>query len=116
MRTTDVFSSKYLKSTDVKTKPKIAVISHLEIEEVGQDKKKKPVLHFEDGVKPMVANRTNFEELEVAFGDSDEWPGQKVKIYCAPTSYQGKRVDGIRVEPIVPKPAPKDEMDDGVQL
>jgi hypothetical protein len=73
-------------------------------------------LYFEDGVKPMVANRTNFEELEVAFGDSDEWPGQKVKIYCAPTSYQGKRVDGIRVAPIVPKPVLKDELDDEVTI
>jgi hypothetical protein len=116
MRTTDVFSSKYLKSADVKTKPKIAVISHLDIEEVGQDKKKKPVLYFEDGVKPMVANRTNFEELEIAFGDSDEWPGQKVKIYCAATTFGGKRVDGIRVEPIVPKPAPKDDLNDEVMV
>ena len=116
MRASDVFQSNYLKSSDVKVKMKIATISHLETEPVGQDKKEKPVLYFENGVKPMVVNRTNFETLEEAFGDSDEWSGQKVKIFCAPTSYQGKRVDGIRVEPIVPKPALKDELNDEVAL
>jgi hypothetical protein len=116
MRTSDAFPSKYLKSSDVKAKQKIAVISHLETEAVGQDKREKPVLYFEDGVKPMVVNRTNFEELEIAFGDSDEWPGQKVKIYCAATTFQGKRVDGIRVEPIAPKPAPKGDLNDEVPL
>lgn len=43
------------------------------------------------------------------------WPGHKVKVYCAPTTFQGKRVDGIRVEPIVPKPA-RDEMNDEVAI
>jgi hypothetical protein len=116
MRASDAFPSKYLKSTDVKAKQKIATISHLETEAVGQNKEEKPVLHFEDGVKPMVVNRTNFEELEAAFGDSNDWPGHKVKIFCAPTQYQGKRVDGIRVEPIVPKPAPADELNDEINL
>jgi hypothetical protein len=116
MRSTDAFPSKYLKSSDVKAKQKIATISHLETEAVGQDKREKPVLYFEDGVKPIVVNRTNFEELEAAFGDSDEWPGHKVKVYCAPTQYQGKRVDGIRVAPIVPKPAASGELDDEVSL
>jgi hypothetical protein len=107
-RSTDAFPSKYLKSADVKAKPLIAVISFLAFEDVGQDKKNKPVLHFETG-KPIVVNRTNFEMIEEAFGDSDDWPGHKVKVYCSPTTFQGKRVDGIRVEPIVPKPAPKDD-------
>jgi hypothetical protein len=115
MRTSDVFKSKYLKSADVKAKPLVAVISYLAFESVGQDKRQKPVLYFETG-KPIVVNRTNFETLEDVFGDSDNWPGHKVKVYCAPTSFQGKRVDGIRVEPIVPKPTLKDEMNDEVAI
>jgi hypothetical protein len=39
-----------------------------------------------------------------------------VKIFCAPTSYQGKRVDGLRVEAIVPKPALKDDLNDEIPL
>jgi len=116
MRASDAFPSKYLKSSDVKAKSKIATISSLEKEAVGQDKEQKPVLHFEGGVKPMVVNRTNFEELESAFGDSDDWPGHKVEIYSAPTSYQGKRVDGIRLKPVVPKPARKDDLNDEIPI
>ena len=115
MRSSDIFQSKFLKSADVKAKPLIAVISYLAFESVGQDKRQKPVLYFETG-KPIVVNRTNFETLEDVFGDSDNWPGHKVKVYCAPTSFQGKRVDGIRVEPIVAKPALKDEMNDEVVI
>jgi hypothetical protein len=115
MRSSDAFPSKFLKSADVKAKPLIAVISYLAFESVGQDKKQKPVLFLETS-KPMVVNRTNFEELEAAFGDSDEWPGQKVKIFCAPTTFGGKRVDGIRVEAIVPKPTLKDELNDEAPL
>jgi hypothetical protein len=115
MRSSDIFQSKFLKSADVKAKPLVAVISYCAFESVGLDKKEKPVIYFESG-KPIVCNRTNFEAIEDAFGDSDNWPGHKVKIYCAPTTFQGRRVDGVRVEPIVPKPAPKDDMNDEVTL
>jgi hypothetical protein len=115
MRSSDAFPSKYLKSADVKAKQLVATICYVTFESVGQDKKQKPVIYLEDG-KPFVCNRTNFEILEEAFGDSDEWPGHKLKVYCAPTSYQGKRVDGIRVEPVVPKPALKDDLNDEIAI
>jgi hypothetical protein len=116
MRTGDIFKSKYLKSSDVKAKQRIATISHLEMEEVGQDKKEKPVLYFEDGVKPLVCNKTNFETLEEVFGDSDEWAGHKIKVFCVRTSFKGEKTDGIRVEPIVPKPALKDDLKDEITV
>jgi len=112
MRASDAFPSKYLKSSDVKAKSKIATISSLEREAVGQDKEQKPVLHFEGDVKSMVVNRTNFEELEAAFGDSDDWPGHKIKIKCVRTQFDGKTVDGLRVYPIIPKPTPAGELND----
>jgi hypothetical protein len=117
MRANEAFPSKYLKSTDVKERPRVAVISHLVQEVVGQgqDAKEKHVVHFEDG-KPMVLNRTNWEALEEAFGDSDDWPGHKVKIKCARTQFQGKATDGIRLEPVIPKPAPKDELNDEIKF
>jgi hypothetical protein len=118
MRADQAFPSKYLKSSDVKERPHIAVISHIEQEKVGkgQEAEEKYVLHFEDEDrnKPMVLNRTNWETLEDAFGDSDNWPGHKIKIRTARTQFQGKSVDGIRLEVIVPKPALKDDMDDEI--
>jgi|SoiMethySBSTD1v2_1073268.scaffolds.fasta_scaffold3459869_1 hypothetical protein len=120
MRSTDAFPKKFLTSAEVKAKPIIAVISGMEMETVGQgaDQKNKPVLYVE-GQKPIILNRTNFETLEEAFGDSDNWPGHKVKAYSAPTRYQGKATEGIRLAPIVPKPAPKsdpDELNDEVAV
>lgn len=115
MKSNDAFPSKYLKSADVKAKAMVATISHVDMETVGQgqDQKQKPVLYLE-GQKPIVLNRTNFEAIEHAFGDTDEWAGRKLKVYCAPTRFQGKAVDGIRVDPVVPKPAPKDELNDEI--
>jgi hypothetical protein len=113
MRKNDAFPSKYLKSADAKAKPIFATISHMEMEPVGQgvDQKKKPVLYLKEH-KPMVLNATNWEVLEGAFGDSDNWPDHRIKIKCERTQYQGKPAEGLRIEPIVPKPAPKDEFDD----
>ena len=115
MRTKDLFPSKYLQSSDAKAKHIIVTISHMAQEMVGQgqDQKLKPVLYLEDQ-KPMVLNRTNTEMLEEAFGDSDEWPGHKIKIYCVKTQYAGKSVDGLRIEPIFPKPALKDDLNDEI--
>ena len=109
MRAPDAFQSKYLKSTDVKAKPIVATISHMEMELVGQEQK--PVLHLE-GEKPMVLNRTNFETLENAFGDSNDWAGHKIKISCQPTQFQGRTVDGLRITPIIAQPAAKNELID----
>ena len=93
MRTEDAFPGKYLKSSDAKPKPLVAVISHVEMEMVGQgqDQKRKPVLHFEDQ-KPLVLNRTNFQALVDAFGDSDDWPGNKVKLRSARTPTHGSLI------------------------
>ena len=51
-----------------------------------------------------------------ALGDTEQWRGHKIKIWCAPTRFQGNAVDGIRVEPIVPKPALKDDLNDGINF
>jgi hypothetical protein len=115
MRTKDLFPSKYLQSADAKARQIDTTISHMAQEMVGQgqDQKLKPVLYLEEQ-KPMVLNRTNTETLEEAFGDSDDWPGQRIKIYCIKTKYAGKPVDGLRIEPIVPKPALKDDLNDEI--
>src|SRR5215468_4044591 len=117
MRANEAFPSKYLKSSDVKERPRVAVISHLAKEKIGKgpDAEEKWVLYFED-CKPLVLNRTNWDALEEAFGDSDDWPGHKTKIKCARTKYKGEPVDGIRLDPIVPKPAPKDDLNDKINF
>jgi hypothetical protein len=99
VRAEDAFPSKFLRSADVKIRPLVVIVSHVEMQLVGQgpDQVRKPVLIFEDEAKPMVLNRTNFEILEGVLGDSDNWSGHRVKISCGPTKFQGKTVDGLRV-------------------
>ena len=115
MRKSEAFPSKYQKATDVKEQPITATIQRLAQEVIGQgqEAKKKHVLYFED-TKPVVLNATNWTALEEAFGDSDDWPGHKVRIVCVETSFQGKATDGIRLRPIVPKPAAKDDLNDEI--
>jgi hypothetical protein len=104
-----------MKSSDAKNEPIVATISCMKRELVGQgqDQKEKSVLYFEDQ-KPLVLNKTNANALDDAFGDSDDWPGHKVKIVCVETSYAGKTTDGLRVRPIVPKPAVSKELNDEI--
>ena len=100
MRRDEAFPGKFLKAADVKETPLIAVISYVEKEKVGQgsDQKEKPVMYFQDADKPMVVNSTNWDTLAEAYGeDSDGWSGCKIKVYSAPTQYQGKRTEGLRV-------------------
>jgi hypothetical protein len=113
MRANQAYPKRFLAAADVKERPRVAVISRLAKEEVGKgdEATEKWALFFEDGVKPIILNRTNWEILEDAFGDSDDWPGHKVKIKCARTLFQGKMTDCIRLEAIAPKPAPKQEVD-----
>jgi hypothetical protein len=63
-----------------------------------------------------VLNKTNTEVLEEAFGDSEDWPGHKTKIYSTKVDFGGKRVDGLRIEPIVPKSALKNDLDDEINF
>ena len=116
MRAAEAFPSRYLKSSDVKERPIVATISHVAKEKVGkgQDAEEKYLLHFEGNTKPMVLNRTNWDALEDAFGDSDDWLGHKIKIRTARTQFQGKSVDGIRLDPIKPKSALKDDLNDEI--
>jgi hypothetical protein len=107
---------RYLQAATVKAQPIVATISNLEMETVGQgaEAKTKPVLYLENE-KPMVLNASNLETLSDAFGDdTDAWPGHKIKVRCVKTQFQGKTVDGLRVEPIVPKPALKDDLNDKI--
>src|SRR5262249_16261456 len=99
MRKHEVFPAKFLKSADAKTKPIFATISHMQMELVGQgpDQKMKPVLYLEDH-RPLVLNATNWEALEDAFGDSEDWPGHRIKIKCERTQFQGRTTDGQRAD------------------
>ena len=98
MLMSDLYPRKYLSGTDVSA-PMKATIDKVVIEEVGQTNERKPVLHFREGHKPMILNRTNANTIAQKYGhDSDEWLGAAVVLYTTPVSDpSGKTVEGLRI-------------------
>ena len=73
-------------------------------DQLGEDQ---GVLVFEETDKKMRLNKTNAEELSNVFGDEmSDWVGKQVKLFRDPSvRYKGKRVGGVRVQPIEEKVA-----------
>jgi len=103
MRKNDAFPSKYLKASDLNGEDLVATIDEVVEEEVGREKKKKPVLYFRGKVKPLILNGTNFDSVVLVTGeeDSDEWPGEKITMFSTEVPFGDKMVDAIRIR--VPK-------------
>ena len=73
----------------------------------------KPVVHFkDDGVKPMVLNKTNLNFILGHFGDDEtKIIGKKVLVWVDDNvQYAGNRVKGLRLAAAIVK---KDETDPG---
>ncbi len=108
MRKSDVFQSKYLKAADIPEATFVPVtiremiVQNLAME--GQPAESKPVLYFAGKEKGMVLNAGNWDIIEAAYGDSDDWAGKKVSLYITPThTPAGAPCMGLRVS--VPKPS-----------
>ena len=98
------FPSDYLRSVDIKGRKVRVIIDRVEIEQIGNDHK--PVVYFQGKEKGVVLNKTNSMSLAALFGsETDDWTGGHVEITTAPVFFQGKMVDGIRLNPL-PSPGP----------
>jgi hypothetical protein len=103
MRRNDVFPSRHLKAEDIKGREVTVTISHVEQEELIDNKTgkraMKPVIYFKGKDKGVVVNVGNWDILENAYGDSDDWPDKRITLYTEPTRRpDGTRTDGIRVK------------------
>lgn len=100
MKRTDAFKSNYLGQGDLE-RPTVGVIQSVGIESLNGEhgKEDKPVVHFSNGVKPMIINLANWQTIEDAYGDdSDLWVGKKIELYVDKNvMFGGKRVGGVRV-------------------
>jgi hypothetical protein len=124
MNVMDAFPSKYLKASDLQGREITVKISHIMMEEIGQDKQTKPALYFMGKEKGIILNKTNATNISAAYGpDTDEWAGKSVVLFTAWVDMQGKSVEAIRVRPAaggsikppVGKPNPKQTGDGGGQ-
>lgn len=100
MNINDAFPSQYLKADDLGTSKPVVVISHVDMEEVGEGKK--PVLYFQGKARGMVLNKTNKERLVEFMGstETDDWAGKRVRLVVEKVDYAGKRVPAIRIHEV----------------
>jgi hypothetical protein len=96
------FPSKYLRAEDLDGRDITVRIDRVQMEEVGEEKKEKPIIYFEGKSKGLVLNVTNARTISAIYGDnSDDWRGREILLFEAQVSYQGKTTAAIRVR--VPK-------------
>ncbi len=94
----DLYPSKYLKSSDIKGHEPTVVIASLEVEEIGKGEHK-PILRFQNKQKGMVLNRTNADAITEFLGpDYDHWIGREVTLYVARVQGPNGITDGLRVK------------------
>jgi len=103
MKMTELFPSKYLRSSDLNGKSRIAVVDHVTYEEFKNDGRAetKAVLHFKgNGTKPLVANKTNCLLMVSLAGsdDADDWSGTRITLAPCMVSFKGKVTESIRVD------------------
>lgn len=105
----DLSTSKYITKKDVI--PDILVtIRGWEIQDVSADNDptdEKYILNFDEDVKPLVLNKTNFAFITTITGeqDADNWAGCKIVLWHDPTiMFKGEIKGGTRVR--APKRVP----------
>lgn len=112
----DAFPSKYLKASDLQGVEPIVTMDRVDFEPVGRDREMKAVLYFAGKAKGLVLNKTNANKITelTGTGITEEWQGQKIRLYATETTFGGDTVDCVRVKPAVaqkmqrmtPKPPP----------
>jgi len=115
MKTNDIFPSKYLKAADLPEEgSQTFTIEKVTVEEIGKDKERKPVVHFDETDKSMVCNKTNWNTIAKVAGsdDSDYWRGKKISLGRAEVEAFGEMVEAIRVRTKTSKQAVTDGDDE----
>jgi hypothetical protein len=108
----DFYPSNYLSAADLKGAERIVTIDRVETNTFENDgiKKTKPVIHFKDnGIKPIVCNKTNFLMIAAICGDdSKDWSGKQICLFSDLVSFKGKVSEAIRAKrpPMAPQAAP----------
>lgn len=109
-KVSEMIHSKFLRKEDF-DEDRVLTIKNVKLEDMpGDAGDQKWVLYFKEEPKGMALNVTTIRVLEAAYGgDSDQWIGNKVKVYVDPNvSFGGKVVGGLRLRTpkITSKPAP----------
>lgn len=123
----DAFPSKFLKAIDLAGAEPVVVMDRVDFEPVGRDREMKAVLYFHGKQKGMVLNKTNANKITEITGTAltEEWNGQRIRLYASEASYGGDTYDVVRVKAIgksvmprmtTPSPPPPVAVDHGVPV
>jgi|AntAceMinimDraft_11_1070367.scaffolds.fasta_scaffold02862_3 hypothetical protein len=100
MKISETFSGSYFKAADFPT-PRTFVIES--ISEVKFEEGSKPVVRLQGERQQLALNKTNGFVLASVFGDDTEsWTGHQIQVSAVPTLYQGRPVNGLKVQPLTP--------------
>jgi hypothetical protein len=99
----ELFPSRWIKSSDIGSTAKIATISKIDFELVGQDQEKKAVVSFQNTTKRLILNKTNAQTLANLYGkEIMSWVGKRITLYCAEVQYRGTPCLAVRIKEEVP--------------
>jgi len=94
-----IFPSRWIKSSDIGSTPKIATITKIDFEIVGPDREQKAVLSFQNSTKRLILNRTNAQTLANLYGkEVMSWVGKRITLYCAEVQFRGAPCLAVRIK------------------
>lgn len=110
MNINEMFPGNFLKAADFPA-ARTLTIKAVAIEEIGDEKARKPVLFFFEEQRGLVLNKTNANMLAHYYGpNTDAWLNRPTELFAEPVSFQGQIVSAIRVRmpqpPVMQQPAP----------
>jgi len=103
MNANEVFTSNYLKATDLGDNKPIVAIAGVEMQTLGQgeEAETKPVVSFVGKEKGLVCNKTNWNTLIDLFGaETDDWAGKKIRLCATEVAFKGKMTMAVRISPV----------------
>lgn len=98
MKLNEAFPSEYLKAADVNGDGLVVTISGVRTEEM-PDGKRRRSLSFQESVKRLLMNKTNFARTAEIAGEEDDelWVGKKIRLVKERVPFKGEMVDAVRV-------------------
>ena len=99
MNVNDLYPSAYLKAADFPV-PRVLTIAGITLEEIGEEKTRKPCIAFLQEQRKFVLNKQNAMMVAQLLGEeTDHWVGKNVELYKDHVSFGGRMVEAIRVRP-----------------
>lgn len=97
MNIEQMYPGSHLKAADLQDREVTVTISHVAVEEFGDEKK--PVVYFQGKDRGLALNKTNATSIAMLHGsETDNWAGKDITLFTIWTEYQGRPTQGIRIK------------------